>query len=152
MGGADKFVPKNAIILSNKDSVKIPLLTTVLPSAKDFRDSIVSLSPEQRDFATAFRSMQLGSSVFGICVVQIKPQLERLLNVPDGSLSKEIKLTQDLMSLFVDYQIPSNMLSFDGPSDASSAERMDAIKGHVKAVIDVIDSTKKKQIEEEKEK
>ena len=114
MTAPNTFDPKNAIILQNKDEVLITLLAEVLPSAKDFKDSIASLSPEQQEFAKAFRSMQLESSVFAFCLVQLKPQLERLLNIPENSLAKEIKLTEDLMSLFIDYQIPSDLLSYDG--------------------------------------
>ena len=57
--------------------------------------------------------MQLASTLFGVLVIQIKPALERLLNLPEGSLSKEIKLTSQLMELFIEYQIPSDMLTAD---------------------------------------
>eukprot|EP01046_Picozoa_sp_COSAG06_P028007 COSAG06_NODE_2501_length_6754_cov_6.727122_6_plen_89_part_00 len=77
---------------------------------KEFRDAIKSLSPEQQRFAMAFRNMQLESSVFGICVIQLKPQLEALLGLPEDALTKEVRLTQDLLSLFIDYQIPSCVL------------------------------------------
>jgi hypothetical protein len=42
--------------------------------------------------------------MLGICIVQLKPQLEVFLGLPEEALTKEIKLTQDLMSLFVGYQ------------------------------------------------
>ena len=45
--------------------------------------------------------MQLESSVFAVCVVQLKPQLEALLGLSDDALTKEIRLTQDLLSLFI---------------------------------------------------
>lgn len=38
--------------------------------------------------------MQLENTLFGFCVVQIKPQLERLLRLSQGGLTKEIALTQ----------------------------------------------------------
>lgn len=63
--------------------------------------------------------MQLESTLFGVCVVQIKPQLERLLRLPEDALTKEIQLTQDLLSLFIEYQVPSDLLSFNGPAKAS---------------------------------
>jgi hypothetical protein len=152
MGGSNTFIPKDAIILQNKDEVLIPLLTNVLPSAKEFKDSIASLSTEQRAFAEAYRKMQLESSVFAVCIIQIKPQLERLLNLPEGALTKEIQLTQDLMSLFVDHQIPSDLLSFDGPSDEGTSAKVDKVKEYATAVMDVIAKAKEKQIEEEKQK
>lgn len=69
----------------------IPLLLETIPSAKAFRDAIESLSPEQQRFAKAFRAMQLESTLFALCVVEIKPQLERLLNLPpDGFVFENI--------------------------------------------------------------
>ena len=152
MAGKNKFSPKAAIILQNKDEVLIPLLTEVLPTAKEFKDAIASLSPEQQAFAKAYRGMQLESSVFGVCVIQLKPQLEKLLGLPVGALTKEIKLTQDLMSLFVDYQIPSDLLSFGGDDAASTEGKLEAVKGHVKAVMDVISAAKENQIMDEERK
>jgi len=148
MMGPDQLQPKDAIILQNKDEVIIPLLLNELPSAKEFKDAIQSLSPEQQRFAKAFRSMQLESSVFGVCVIQIKPQLEALLGVPEDSLSKEIKLTEDLMDLFVEYQVPSDLLSFDGDAGASTKDKVDNVREHVQAVLDVIDGSKEKQLED----
>jgi len=49
--------------------------------------------------------MQLESTLFACCVVQIKPQLEQLLSLPPGALTKEIALTQQLIELFIDYQV-----------------------------------------------
>jgi len=152
IAGPDKFEPKHAIILQNKDELTIPLTSAVLPSAKEFKDSIQSLSPEQQEFAKAYRGMQLESSVFGVCVIQLKPQLEKLLGLPDGALTKEIQLTQDLMSLFVDYQIPSDLLTFDGPADATVAEKIASVKGYVKSLLEVIDESKKNQLKEEERK
>ncbi len=152
LGGGGTFIPKEALILKNKDEVIIPLLSEILPSAKEFKNAIASLSPEQQEFAKAFRAMQLESSVFGICVIPLKPQMESLLNLPNGALTKEIQLMQDLMSLFVEYQIPSDLLSFDGPEDTSGIDRVDAVKGHVAAVIDVIEGEKKKQLSEAKDR
>ena len=104
--------PKDAIIIHNKDELIIPLLLEEMPTAKEFKDAIQALSPEQQRFAKSYRSMQLSSSVFGVCIVQIKPQLEILLGLPANALDKEMKLTQDLMELFVEYQVPSDMLSY----------------------------------------
>jgi len=150
--GPDSFDPQDAIILQNKDEVLIPLLLNELPTAKDFKDAIVSLSPEQQRFAKSFREMQLESSVFGVCVIQLKPQLEDLLNLPQGALTKEIQLTQDLLSLFIDYQIPSDLLSYDGPEDADKATKLGIVKEYAKSVLDVIKGEKDKQLEEAKKR
>jgi hypothetical protein len=91
---ATTFEPSAGLLVQNKDDFKIPLMLERLPSPKEFADAIKSLSPEQQKFAKQFRNMQLESSLFGLCIIQIKPQLERLLNLPNGSLTKELKLTQ----------------------------------------------------------
>lgn len=49
--------------------------------------------------------MQLASTMFGVVVLQVKPQLEKVLKLPADSLSKEIRLTQDLLELFMKYQV-----------------------------------------------
>ncbi|CAJ1401548.1 unnamed protein product [Effrenium voratum] len=150
---ATSFEAKHAVLLRNKDELQIPLELATIPTPKEFKDAIVSLSPEQQRFAKAFRSMQLESTLFGIVVVQIKPQLERLLNLPEDSLTKEIKLTQDLMQLFIQYQIPSDLLSFApellrGP--ATAVQQLETVRGQVKAMCDMIDAEKKEELEERK--
>ena len=102
ISSATTFEPKHAVIVQNKDDLRIPLVLEAIPSPRDFRDAIESLSPEQQAFARAVRGMQLESTLFGVLVVQIKPQLERLLRLPPESLTKEIKLTQvGLVALFL---------------------------------------------------
>ena len=131
----------------------IPLLLEEIPTAREFKDAIKSLSPEQQRFAQAYRSMQLSSSVFGVCVVQIKPQLETLLGLPADALDKEMKLTQDLMELFVEYQVPSDLLSYNGHSESAALEdKIANVKANVKAVVDVIESQKEKQLKDERAK
>jgi hypothetical protein len=149
------FLPKCAILIKNKDDLKIPLLLEQIPTAKEFRDAIESLSEEQQDFAKAYRQMQLESTLFGLCILQIKPQLEKLIGIPEDSLTKEIQLTQDLMELFIDYQIPSDLLKcndFDRSeeSDGKSDQdwRISVVKHQVEAIKSVIREAKKNQLKE----
>ena len=51
---------------------------------------------------------------------QMKAQLERLLRLPPESLTKEIRLTQDLTELFLHCQIPADLLTA-GPILAGEA-------------------------------
>ena len=99
-------------------------------------------------FAMAFRSMQLESSVFGLCVIQLKPQLEVLLGLPPDSLAKEIKLTQNLLELFMEYQIPSDLLTFSGDNKAPTSEKLAAVQGYVDAGQNMIAEAKEKQLAE----
>merc|ERR1719163_649618 len=114
-----------------------------MPSAKEFEDAISSLSPEQRRFAKAYRTMQLEGSCFGILILQLKPQLEKLLRLPAGALTKEIALTEKLLELFIEYQIPSDLLAYDGPSDAPVSEKLKAVTNHVQAIYDTLGEAKK---------
>lgn len=51
IAGAELFEPKHATIIQNKDDLKIPLILDTIPTPKEFRDAIESLSPEQQRFA-----------------------------------------------------------------------------------------------------
>jgi len=154
IASATVFEPKYAAIVQNKDELSIPLELSTIPTPKEFKDAIESLSPEMKAFAKAFRAMQLESTLFGVLIIQIKPQLEKVLNLQSDGLTKEIKLTQDLMQLFIKYQIPSDLLSFDdGASEdgielvaATPAERLEAVKGHVKAMQEMIEKAKEEEV------
>ncbi len=152
IASADTFEPKAAVILQNKDLLKIPLLLEPIPTPKEFRDAIESLSPEQQRFAKAFRAMQLESTLFGVCVIQIKPQLEALLKLPPDSLTKEILMTQDLLSLFIEYQIPSDLISYDGLAEASQDDKLAKVKGHIARMQEMIERSKKRELDEARER
>ncbi len=77
---------------------------------------------------------QLASTLFAVCAIQIKPQLEKLLRLEHDSLTKEIRLTQDLLQLFIEYQIPSDMLSFGGPNASTAATRIAGVKRNVRGL------------------
>lgn len=157
IASAEVFEPSAALIVQNLDDLKIPLLLETIPTPKEFADAIESLSPEQQRFAKAFRSMQLSSTMFGMCVILIKPQLERVLNLPEGALTKEIALTQDLMKLFVEYQIPSDLLSFEdvldpGTNESSAkTEAVAKVKAHVQVIQDIIAKAKAEELERAKQ-
>jgi len=150
IASAKLFQPKYGFIVQNKDEFRIPLDLEQIPTAKEFKDAISSLSPEQQRFAKAFRSMQLESTLFGVCVIQIKPQLEKVLKLQADSLTKEIKLTQDLMQLFIKYQIPSDLLSFDdsvpGGASVPAVERLIKVKGHVQAMQEMLATAKDEEV------
>ncbi len=152
ISSADSFDPRFGIIVQNKDLLTIPLLLEQIPTPKEFRDAIESLSPEQQRFAKAFRGMQLESTLFGVCVVQIKPQLERLLKLPPDSLTKEIKLTQDLLGLFMEHQIPSDLLSYDGPAEAEAAYKLARVTEYVGRMQAVINAARQRELDEARER
>lgn len=152
IASADVFEPKYGIIIQNKDLLKIPLMLEQIPTPKEFRDAIESLSPEQQRFARAFRGMQLESTLFGVCVIQIKPQLEKLLKLGPDSLTKEIKLTQELLSLFIEYQIPSDLLSYDGPAEAPPEDKLARVKEYTQRMLDMIDLSKRRELEQARER
>jgi hypothetical protein len=152
IASADVFEPKFGVIVQNKDVLKIPLMLEQIPTPKEFRDAIESLSPEQQRFAKAFRSMQLESTLFGVCVVQIKPQLEKLLKLDPDSLTKEIKLTQELLNLFLEYQIPSDLLSYDGPADAPADSKLARVRDYVGRMQEMIQLSKQRELEAEQQR
>lgn len=152
VSGPNLFEPENGIILQNKDEILIPLILEEMPSATEFKDAIASLSPEQQRFAKSFRNMKLSSSLFGICVIQLKPQLELLLGLPEKSLTKEVELTQDLMSLFIDYQIPSDLLSYEGEANLGQHAKIEEVKRHVKHIKSIIEKSKEESLHDAEQK
>jgi hypothetical protein len=151
IAAADVFEPTGAIIVKDKDDLKIPLLLETIPTPKEFHDAIESMSPEQQRFCKAFRGMQLASTLFGVLVIQIKPQLEKLLKLPDDALTKEIRLTRDLLELFVKYQVPADLLSYGGEEEAPENEKLAAVKGHVSAVREMVVAAEEEELEQAKQ-
>lgn len=146
ISSADTFEPKIGVVVQNTDLLRIPLALEHIPTPKEFRDAVESLSPEQRRFAKAVRGMQLESTLFAVCVIQIKPQLEMLLKLPPGSLTKEIKLTQDLMRLFTEFQIPSDLVSYDGLQDAPQTEKVARVTEHVEKMLRLLAEEKQREL------
>lgn len=149
IASVDVFEPRFGIVVQNKDLLKIGLILEEIPTPKQFRDAIESLSPEQQRFARAFRGMQLESTLFGVCIIQVKPQLEKLLKLPPDSLTKEIKLTQELLELFIEYQIPSDLLSYDGLTEAPVADKVARVREYTARMYEMINLSKRREIEEE---
>eukprot|EP00009_Paramoeba_aestuarina_P009941 CAMPEP_0201541912 /NCGR_PEP_ID=MMETSP0161_2-20130828/71735_1 /ASSEMBLY_ACC=CAM_ASM_000251 /TAXON_ID=180227 /ORGANISM="Neoparamoeba aestuarina, Strain SoJaBio B1-5/56/2" /LENGTH=788 /DNA_ID=CAMNT_0047949489 /DNA_START=84 /DNA_END=2447 /DNA_ORIENTATION=+ len=107
------FDPSHAIILKDKDELILPLILETIPTAKEFKAKVNSLSPEQQAFSKAYRALQLASTLFGVMVVPIEPQLEKLLNLDKDSLAKELELQKDVMNLMTEHDVPSSLLSCD---------------------------------------
>jgi hypothetical protein len=159
MTNGSTFKPSHGTILRNKDDLLIPLLLEMIPSVKEFKEAISSLSPEQQRFAQNFRNLQLEGTVFAMCSIQIKPQLERVLNLPLDSLTKEIELTENLMDLFLKYQIPSDLLSYsdNASGDTSpgplvtSFEKIQQVKTSVNRILGMINQCKAMELKEREE-
>jgi len=149
--GADGFEPKAAMVVQNEDQLRIPLLLETIPTPKEFAAAVKSMSPEQEQFCKAYREMQLANSLFGVCVVQIKPQLETLLNLPEKSLDKEIALVQHLLQLLMKYQISPDLLAAE--PGLPELEALQQVQAEVKKMFQVIqqergDELEKKRLEQ----
>lgn len=102
--------------------------------------------------------MQLESTLFAIAVIQVKPQLERVLNLPLDSLTKEIELTQDLLKLFQEYQTSADLLSFDKDliefegvdGEVKVPDMIKAVRSNADKVMAMIKKEQDKQIERER--
>jgi ubiquitin len=151
MASSSAFIPKCGIIIKNKDELQLAMRIEQIPTPKEFKDAIESLSPTMQRFAKSYRAFQLESTLFGVCVLQIKPQMEKLLNLPHDSLTKEIQLTEDLMELFITYQIPSDLIAFKGAPNATVREKVDHVKDRVKAFHKMLDDTRNRLLEQKAE-
>ncbi|CAE7217966.1 AGMAT [Symbiodinium sp. KB8] len=156
------------------------LAARVVFDAMGFIKLIQSLSPEQQRFAKAFRKTQLSSSLFAVAIVQIKPALEKVMSLVLGSQTlkfaavikrqwllvrvaspsvQEIQLTQDLIELFVRYQVAPDLMSYEPWSSGvaekaarvTAADKLAAVKSHVKSLWETIAASKQKQLQEKQE-
>jgi hypothetical protein len=149
MDSNTSLLPKHAFILQNRDSLSLVLWLETLPAPKEFTKAVDSLSPEQQEFARAFRAMQLESTLFAFAIIQIKPHMEQILHLEENSLIKEMKLTQDLMKLFVEYQISSEFLSYDAKERVNEHETpIRAVERHVADTNAYIEEVKAAQAKE----
>ena len=144
---ADTFDASVAVIVQNKDELTIPLSCAALPTAGEFRHAISSLSNQQQRFARAIRAMQLESTLCAVLVLQIKPAMEKLLNLAPDSLTKEVELTQGLTRLFVEHQIPSDLVTYAGPESGDRETRLAAVKAHVAQLHALISRSEERCIE-----
>jgi len=141
VGSATLFEPKAALVVRNRDDVELPLLLETVPAPAAFRDAIESLSPEQQRFAKAYRSMQLEGTLFAMVAIELKPQLERVLNLDADSLTKEIALVEELIDLLTVYDTPADVLSYDANTDGAgdATHKVAAVRRHaadIRAMVD----------------
>lgn len=134
----EKFHVESAIVIRNNDDLDTLLELEALPTPKEFRDAIVSMSSEQQAFAQAFRAMQLASTLFGLLVIQVQPHLERLLNLPDGALSKEVLLVEEILDLYQKHNVSSDLLAFEGDPLASMSEKVEEVRQAVERMKTVL--------------
>jgi hypothetical protein len=65
--------------------------------------------------------------------------LERALNLVRDSLAKEIRLTEDVMSLLVEYHISPDLLSFAGHAETPRQQRIEQVKLYVGKMKEMIE-------------
>ena len=145
MSGSDMMIPSHAITLRNRDDLTIPLVLAEIPSAKEFKEAIESLSPEQKRFADAYRSMQLDGTLFSIAIIQIKPQIEVVLNLPEGTLSKETELSEKLLKMMVTDGLSSDLLS----ATKSSSDPLEEVRTNISRIDGLIQKERDEELREQ---
>lgn len=65
---------------------------------------------------------------------------------------KEIVLTQELLELFMEYQIPSDLLSYDGDEDAEVEEKLENVRNNALTMRRMINAAKARADEEERQR
>ncbi|CAE7810338.1 TRPT1, partial [Symbiodinium necroappetens] len=92
-------------------------------------------------------------------LVRVASPSVQVLNLPEHSLTKEIQLTQDLIELFVRYQVAPDLMSYEPWSSGvaekaarvTAADKLAAVKSHVKSLWETIAASKQKQLQEKQE-
>ena len=55
------------------------------------------------------------------------------------------------MEMFIKYQVPADLLSYDGKEDRELSHKIGEIKRHVKQIQDMIAESKQKELDEKRE-
>ena len=135
-----EFRFRHGLVVGSREEVNIPLSLEIIPSAKEFKESILSLSQTQKDFAEAYRSMQLSGTMFVVCTVPVQPLLEQLLCIPYGSLCAEVLLTRTLLRCLGEYNVPSDLLAnTEGGCYLTEGEALCAVRRNSEKIIAVFD-------------
>jgi len=71
------------------------------------------------------------------------------LKLPDDSLTKEIRMTQDLMEIFIKYQIPSDLISYSENEERVDTrfQRVQTVKNQIKAMHEMLQGKKEEEID-----
>ena len=151
--GGGGFLPKHAVYVKNREQLSMCLALRQVPSAKEFRDATVSLSPAQQRFARSYRALQMEATLLGVCVIQVKPLLEKALRLPAGSLVQEITLVDDALHL-LENGVPCSQLAYsnDTAEELPMSLKVAAVKGHVSTMQAMFSSLNEKEEREKKEK
>merc|ERR1711862_1029908 len=96
--------------------------------------------------------MGLSGSLFTFCAIPIIPQLEQLLKLPEDSLSKELELYENILNLLIEYQISSDLITYEGDDKESISTKIGKVKNATDKILDMINAEKKAIIEEERRK
>ena len=143
---------ENAIFLSNKDEIEILLQVESLPTPKEFKKSISSISNEQQEFAKLYRAMQLSESLFVISLIPVQPQLERVLNLPIYATLKIdfLHYKNLILQLLIDHQIPTDILAYNGPDNVEMDDKFNYIIEQYNIIQSMINDeiNEKKKLEE----
>ena len=127
---------QHAIIINNLDDLNVLIELESLETPKAFQKFVSSISKEQQEFANAYRTMQLSESLFVISIIPIQTQLERLLNLPLYSLTN-VQFTEIysiMLKFLVQYQLPSDLFTYQGPKDVCLQQKIDYILSCVSSV------------------
>ena len=107
VNSANEFHPQYGITLRNKDQFKIPLHSEYQFSTFHFSEEMhTALSPDQQQFIKMFTKLQSDGNIFAYAVIHVKPQLEKIFNLPPLSLSKDLRLASDLIDFLTTHDIP----------------------------------------------
>ena len=149
-----RLKPCHAITLVDSDSVTIPFIQEMISSGNK-NVNLESLSEEQRQFALAYKNIQLANSLFGVLLVPLIPNLEKLVNLPEDSLLSEVQLVTDLVEIFSKFQVSGDLIAFceedlptDLPDDITVDRKILFVRQNVDMLNRYIEHLKKEELRE----
>lgn len=119
------FTPLYGTVIQSKDELTIPI--------ECYTNDLSNIPPEQREFIKKFRKMKKSVPFLGICIIQLKELIEKVLNLPSGSLSKN-PIFDDIIKVAT--QVPLNELI--SGNDISSPDILNLITSKLSSLSSIV--------------
>jgi primosomal protein N' len=91
-----------------------------------------------------YREMQISNTVFGVLVLSVKPQMEKILSAPRGCFSRELLLMRAATELLLQYHLSPDLIK------ATESGTKEELWEHVRIFEAMIRKLKEEELEEER--
>eukprot|EP00039_Didymoeca_costata_P011373 m.159479 g.159479 ORF g.159479 m.159479 type:complete len:969 (+) comp15152_c0_seq4:42-2948(+) len=128
---SDRFHAEDAILMRSKDELSIPLILEAFTSENEYKGDLCNLPQTLKSDIMTERNRRLQQVPFCVGVFHIKPQMEKVFNLPSGSLTKNAQLLKSLLDVISNHKTSADALMVGIPSSATPQQRLKLLEEKV---------------------